>query len=183
VTIEGKTYRLPKPFFVIATQNPVEHFGTFPLPESQMDRFIMRISIGYPSRESEMEILRGGSTREAVSSLEPLMDLEEVMGIQAEIREKVYISETVLCFLLDLIRDTRSHKYLAAGLSTRGSIALTYTAKTNAYLHGRDYVIPEDIKELAEYTIPHRVMFREEYEGLDRKEVIRSLVGEIRVPV
>ncbi len=183
VTIEGKTYRLPKPFFVIATQNPVEHFGTFPLPESQMDRFIMRISIGYPSRESEMEILRGGSTREIVSSLDPLMDLEEVMRIQGEIRERVFISEKVLCYLLDLIRETRSHKYLAAGLSTRGSIALTYTAKTNAYLHGRDYVIPEDIKELAEYTIPHRVMFREEYEGLDRREVIRSLVEEIRVPV
>ncbi|MFA5353913.1 MAG: MoxR family ATPase [Thermodesulfovibrionales bacterium] len=183
VTIEGKTYRLPKPFFVIATQNPVEHFGAFPLPESQMDRFIMRISIGYPSRESEMDILRGGSSREAVMSLAPVMDTEEVLRLQQEIREKVYISEKILSYLMDLVQATRSHTYLSAGLSTRGSLALTYTARTNAYLHGRDYVIPEDIKELVEYTIPHRVMFREEYESLDRKEVIRSLVEEIKVPV
>jgi MoxR-like ATPase len=182
VTIEGRTYRLPKPFFVIATQNPVEHFGTFPLPESQLDRFIMKISIGYPSSDSEKEILRGGSKREELYSIEPIMNRDEVLQIQGNIRDNTYISDRILDYALKIIEATRSSKYLNAGLSTRGALALTYTAKTNAYFHGRDFVIPEDIKELAEYTIPHRVMFKEEYENLNKKEIIKSLIEEIEVP-
>jgi MoxR-like ATPase len=182
VTIEGRTYNLPKPFFVIATQNPVEHFGTFPLPESQLDRFIMRISIGYPSSDSEREILRGGSKREELYCIEPIMNRDEVLQIQGDIRGNTYISDRILDYALKIIEATRSSKYLNAGLSTRGALALTYTAKTNAYFHGRDFVIPEDIKELAEYTIPHRVMFKEEYENLNKKEIIKSLIEEIEVP-
>jgi MoxR-like ATPase len=182
VTIEGRTYKVPKPFFVIATQNPVEHFGTFPLPESQLDRFIMRISIGYPSIESEKEILRGGSTRERLYSIEPMMNKEEVIHIQEDIMKNTYMSDKMLDYAIKIIKATRSSKYLNAGLSTRGALALTYTAKTNAYLHGRDFVIPEDMKEIAEYTIPHRVMFKEEYENLNKKEIIRSLIEEIEVP-
>jgi len=182
VTIEGRTYKLPKPFFVIATQNPVEHFGTFPLPESQLDRFIMKISIGYPSSDSEREILRGGSKREELYSIEPIMNRDEVLQIHEDIRGNTYISDRILDYALKIIEATRSSKYLNAGLSTRGALALTYTAKTNAYFHGRDFVIPEDIKELAEYTIPHRVMFKEEYENLNKKEIIKSLIEEIEVP-
>ena len=182
VTIEGRTYKLPKPFFVIATQNPVEHFGTFPLPESQLDRFIMKISIGYPSSDSEREILRGGSKREELYSIEPIMNRDEVLQIHEDIRGNTYISDKILDYTLKIIEATRSSKYLNAGLSTRGALALTYTAKTNAYFHGRDFVIPEDIKELAEYTIPHRVMFKEEYENLNKKEIIKSLIEEIEVP-
>ncbi|MDI6801204.1 MAG: AAA family ATPase [Thermodesulfovibrionales bacterium] len=182
VTIEGRTYKLPLPFFVIATQNPAEHFGTFPLPESQLDRFIMKISIGYPSRESEKEILRGGSTRERINSIKPLMDKEDVLRIQREISEGVYVSDKILNYMLDIFEAIRSSRYVYTGLSTRGALALAYTAKTNAYIHGRDFVIPEDIRELADYTITHRVMFREEYENMDKKEVIRSLMQEIAVP-
>jgi MoxR-like ATPase len=182
VTIEGRTYKLPKPFFVIATQNPVEHFGTFPLPESQLDRFIMKISIGYPSSDSEREILRGGSKREELYFIEPIMNRDEVLQIQGDIRGNTYISDRILDYALKIIEATRSSKYLNAGLSTRGALALTYTAKTNAYFHGRDFVIPEDIKELAEYTIPHRVMFKEEYENLNKKEIIKSLIEDITVP-
>ncbi|WP_333652586.1 AAA family ATPase [Dissulfurispira sp.] len=182
VTIEGRTYKLPKPFFVIATQNPVEHFGTFPLPESQLDRFIMKISIGYPSSDSEREILRGGSKREELYSIEPIMNRDEVLQIQGDIRGNTYISDRILDYALKIIEATRSSKHLNAGLSTRGALALTYTAKTNAYFHGRDFVIPEDIKELAEYTIPHRVMFKEEYKNLNKKEIIRALIEDIPVP-
>lgn len=182
VTTEGRTYRLPKPFFVIATQNPVEHFGTFPLPESQLDRFIMKISIGYPSSDSEREILRGGSKREELYSIKSIMNRDEVLQIQGDIRGNIYISDRMLDYALKIIEATRSSKYLYAGLSTRGALALTYTAKTNAYFHGRDFVIPEDIKELAEYTIPHRVMFKEEYENLNKKEIIRALIEDIPVP-
>lgn len=183
VTIEGRTYKVPKPFFVIATQNPVEHFGTFPLPESQLDRFIMKISIGYPSSESEKEILRGGSKRKELYSIEPLLNKEKVLQIQDEISKKIYMSDKVLDYTIKIIEATRSSKYLNAGLSTRGALALASTAKTNAYCHGRDFVIPEDIKEIAEYTIPHRVMFREEYENLNKEEIIKSLVEELAVPV
>lgn len=181
-TIEGKTYKLPKPFFVIATQNPVEQFGTFPLPESQMDRFMMKISIGYVNREAEKEIIRGGSKREELYSIEPMMDKDEVLSTQHDIRNNVYTSSAVTDYIMDIVEATRKSKYMVAGISTRGALTLTHTAQANAYFSGRDFVIPEDIKELAEYTIPHRVIFREEYETLDKKEIVRSVLQQIAVP-
>ncbi|MDD5007646.1 MAG: MoxR family ATPase [Syntrophorhabdaceae bacterium] len=183
VTIEGKTYKLPKLFCVIATQNPAEQFGTFPLPESQLDRFMMKISIGYPSRDAEKEILKIGSKREEIYLIEPVMNHEEVMHIQEEIIKKIYISDKILDYTLSIIQATRGNGYLSAGLSTRGALTITNTAKTNAYFRGRDFVIPEDIKELAEYTIPHRVIFKEEYENLNKREIIKSLVDEIPAPL
>jgi MoxR-like ATPase len=182
-TIEGKTYKLAKPFFVIATQNPVEQFGTFPLPESQLDRFTMKISIGYASRQSEKEILKGGSKREDLYSIEPMMTIEGVIELQNEIKETVYLSDRVLEYILDIVEATRSNKYILAGISTRGVLAINSTAKTKAYFSGRDYVIPEDIKELSEFTIPHRLIFREEYEHVDKKEIIKSIIDGIPVPV
>ncbi|WP_297455510.1 MoxR family ATPase [Persephonella sp.] len=181
VTVEGETYKLPKPFFVIATQNPVEQFGTFPLPESQMDRFMMKISIGYPSREAEREILKGGSKREELYRISPILDKEEVMKIQNEI-EQVYLSDKVIEYILDIVEATRKSKYFASGLSIRGTLTLAKTARTNAYFKGRDYVIPEDIKELLPYTIPHRVILHEIYQNTDSEELILSVVEKIPVP-
>ena len=181
-TIEGKTYRLPQPFFVIATQNPIEQFGTFPLPESQLDRFMMKISIGYVSREAEKEILKNGSKREDLYSIDPVMDSAEVIRIQERIKEGVYISGKLLEYVLDIIEATRKSNYLLAGISTRGALAVNNTAKANAYFNGRDFVIPEDIKDLAEYVIPHRVICKEEYGHLDKKEIIKSIVEQIPVP-
>jgi MoxR-like ATPase len=182
-TIEGKTYKLARPFFVIATQNPVEQFGTFPLPESQLDRFTMKISVGYASRVSEKEILKFGSKREELYSIQPMMTKDEVIAIQDEIKEKVYLSDKVLDYVLDIVEATRDNKFILAGVSTRGVLAITATAKTKAYFSGRDYVIPEDIKELSEFTIPHRVIFRDEYEHVDKKEVVKSVIEKIPVPV
>jgi len=181
VTIEGQTYKLPKPFFIIATQNPVEQFGTFPLPESQMDRFLMKISIGYPSRNAEKEILQGGSKREALYKLSPILDKHQVLFIQEEI-EKVYISDKVLDYILDIAQFTRKEKFFSAGLSIRGTLAIVKTAKTNAYFNDRDYVIPKDIQDLAMYTIPHRIILKEEYENLEPEEVIKSLLESIPIP-
>jgi len=181
-TIEGKTYKLARPFFVIATQNPIEQFGTFPLPESQLDRFTMKISIGYASRKSEKEILKGGSKREDLYSIEPMMTSAEVIQLQDEIRDSVYLSDKVLEYILDIVEATRNNKYILAGISTRGVLAINSTAKTKAYFSGRDYVIPEDIKELSEFTIPHRLIFREEYEHVDKKEIIKSIIEGIPVP-
>jgi MoxR-like ATPase len=186
VTIEGRTYDLPKPFFVIATQNPIEQFGTFPLPESQMDRFMMRISIGYPSREAEREILRGGSKRREIYSISPIMTLEHVMATQDKIRNGVHVSESanrMLDYLLDVIEATRTSEYLASGLSTRGALALVTTAKADAFFGGRDFVSPENVKAVAEYVIPHRVIFRDEYESGDKKEIIKSILASVPVPV
>jgi MoxR-like ATPase len=181
-TIERQTYKLPKPFYVIATQNPVEQFGTFPLPESQLDRFMMKISIGYPSKAAERVILQGGSKRDDLYTLDPMMTSEEVVSIQEDITKNVFISEKILEYILAIIEATRMSKYLLAGLSTRGALAITATAKAHAYFQGRDFVVPEDIKELAVYVIPHRVIFREEYESLEKKEFIRSLLDQIHVP-
>jgi MoxR-like ATPase len=181
-TIEGNTYNLVKPFFVIATQNPVEQFGTFPLPESQLDRFTMKISIGYASRQAEKEILMSGSRREELYSIKPALTRDEALMIQEDIREKVFMSDKILDYALDIVEATRKNKHILAGISTRGVLAVTSTAKVKAYFSGRDYVIPEDIRYLSEYTIPHRIIVREEYEHVDRKEIIKSIIEGIAVP-
>ncbi len=181
VTIEGQTYKLPKPFFVIATQNPVEQYGTFPLPESQMDRFMMKISIGYPSREAEREILKGGSKREQLYKIQPVMDKDQVVETQKEI-DQVYLSDRIVEYILDIAEATRKSKYFSAGLSIRGTLALVKTAKTNAYFNGRDYVIPEDVKSLLPYTVVHRVLLHEVYENTDHREIVLSVVENIPVP-
>ena len=182
VTVEGKTYKLPDIFCVIATQNPVEQYGTFPLPESQLDRFMMKISIGYPSQQAEKEILKIGSTREELHAVEPVMDPDEVGKIQDDIEKNIYVSDKVLEYALSIIQATRESGLLNAGLSTRGALTLINTAKTNAYFSGRDFVIPEDIKELIEFTIPHRVLFKEEYENINKREIVKSFIEDLPTP-
>jgi len=181
VTVDGKTYKLPEPFFVIATQNPVEQYGTFPLPESQLDRFLMKISIGYPSREAEKEIIKGGSKREELYKIQPFISKEEIIKIQEEIKN-VYVSDKIADYILDIVWATRESKYLESGLSTRGTLAIVSTAKTNAYMEGRDFVIPEDIKKLYKYVIPHRVIFKPEYES-QKEEIIKTIVESIPTPI
>ncbi|WP_297213420.1 MULTISPECIES: AAA family ATPase [Thermodesulfovibrio] len=179
VTVDGRTYKLNQPFFVIATQNPIETFGTFPLPEGQLDRFMMKISIGYPQIEAEREILKGGSSRDRIHNILPLMDKEEILELQAKIR-KVYISDKIINWLLQFINETRKDCRILLGLSTRAGIAITYAAKSFAYFSGRDYVIPEDIKELIPYLVPHRIILKEEV--MSKEEVILSILENISTP-
>jgi MoxR-like ATPase len=181
VTVEGKTYALDRPFFVIATQNSSEQFGTFSLPDSQLDRFMFKISIGYPPRNSEKEILKGGGSRDMINTIEPLLSGSEVTQVSSHIRNSVHVSEKILEYILDIATSVRTSNHFMVGLSTRGALALVSGARTNAFFHGRDYVIPEDIKELAHYVISHRVIFREEYDSEEKKEIIRSLVEAIPV--
>jgi MoxR-like ATPase len=183
VTIEGKTYDLPKPFFVIATQNPAEPFGTFPLPESQLDRFMMKIRIGYPLRSAEKEILKGGSKRSELYGIEPTMDGEEILKTQEMIKRDIYVSDKMLDYILNLIETTRATGYFSVGLSTRGALALIDAAKAHAFFAGKDFLVPEDIKEVAEFVIPHRVLAREEYDRINKREIIKSLLADIPVPV
>jgi MoxR-like ATPase len=182
VTIEEHTHKLIKPFFVIATQNPVEHYGTFFLPESQLDRFMMKISIGYSARDAEKDIIRGGSRREELYSIDPVLDKDEVLAIRNEISKNVHVSDKALDYIMDVVEATRRDRHLTSGLSTRGALALTHTARTCAFFDDRDYVVPEDVKTLAQYTIPHRVIFKEEYAGLDGREIIKSIIEIIPVP-
>jgi MoxR-like ATPase len=183
VTIEGRTYDLPRPFLVIATQNPTEQFGTFPLPESELDRFMMKINIGYPPRSAEKDILRGGSRRKELYSIEPFLNQEEVIEIQDRIRNEIHVSDRILDYLLNIIEATRNNGYLSVGLSTRGALALVSTAKAHAFFSGKGYVVPEDVKTVWEYVIPHRVLFRDEFENVNKKEIIKSILEEIPVPV
>ena len=142
-TIDGKTYPLPRPFFVIATQNPVEHSGTFPLPESQMDRFMMRVSIGYPARDAEREILRAGSQKEELAGISALFNPDEILRIQAQISGEIKVSDKILDYLLEVTERTRAHPNIAAGISTRGAMLLLQLAKAVAWMQDRDYVLPE----------------------------------------
>lgn len=179
VTIDGTTYKLPKPFFVIATQNPIEFYGTFPLPEGQLDRFMLKISIGYPTSEAESEILKKGSSREELYKLTPVLDREEILQIQNDIRN-IYISDKIIDWIIDFIDATRKDSRIILGLSTRAGLAITYAAKTNAFFKGRDYIIPEDVKEIIPFVTPHRIILRED--SLSKEEVILSVLERISVP-
>ena len=183
VTIEGRTYDLPRPFFVIATQNPAESFGTFPLPESQLDRFLMKIRIGYPERTAEREILKGGSKRREIYQLDPIMGVEEILKTQELIKREIFVSDKILEYILNVIEATRSNQYFSAGLSTRGALALIDAAKAHAYFSGKDFLIPENVKEVAEFVIPHRVLARDEYDSINKREILKSLLADIPVPV
>lgn len=183
VTVDGKTHKLPRPFFVIATQNPLEQFGTYPLPDSQLDRFTMKISIGYPSEAEEKEILKIGDMRGDLMRLDPVISREEVEKIQELVEKRIYVSEKILDYVLRIVSATRNHDYLLAGLSTRGALTILSVAKANAYFEGRDYVIPEDIKGTAEYVIPHRLFFKEEYDHIDKREFVRSIIEGISLPI
>jgi len=183
VTIEGKTYRLPDPFMVIATQNPVEQVGTYPLPESQLDRFLITTGIGYPPAAMEKTIIQTGSIREGIREIEPLLTIDELLRARDEIRKNVRLSDKITEYIYLLVAATREHPMLLAGVSTRGAISLAETARSHAFLAGRDHVIPEDVKSLFVPVCAHRLIMQPENETLDRKELLRSLLDDIPVPM
>ena len=183
VTIEGKTYRLPDPFMVIATQNPVEQVGTYPLPESQLDRFLVTTGIGYPPEAMEKKIIQTGSIREGIREIKPLLTIDELLRAREAIRTTVQLSEKITEYIYLLVSATRQHPMLLAGVSTRGGINLAETALSHAFLAGRDHVIPEDVKSLFVPVCAHRLIMYPENETLDRKELLQSLLDEVPVPL
>ncbi|MBO9646263.1 MAG: AAA family ATPase, partial [Pseudacidovorax sp.] len=156
VTIEGQTRPLPEPFFVIATQNPLDQLGTFALPESQLDRFLMRISLGYPDRAAELELLSGADRRQMLGTLPALLTAGELRAIQQRVLQ-VHAAPALLAYLQDLIEATRSGRWFLQGLSPRAGIAVLRAAKAQALLAGRDYVAPDDIQAVLPQTIAHRL--------------------------
>ncbi|GHT01764.1 ATPase AAA [Synergistales bacterium] len=177
-TIDGVTYRLPKPFFVVATQNPVEHSGTFPLPESQMDRFMMKVSIGYPRRAAEREILRVGSRKDEIDTLPAIFSPEEIVLTQKAIEKNIKVSDNILDYVLEVTEKTRANPNIAAGISTRGAMSLLAASKTVAWMQAREYVLPEDVKEVAMDVLVHRIQLRQGAESV-KKEVLRAIFQEV----
>src|SRR5262249_51368932 len=157
VTIENSTYPLPRPFMVLATQNPVEHHGTYPLPESQLDRFLMRIEVGYPDASSEKEILRRYTNGNGMPSITPVLTPAEVMFLQEESR-KIHAAENVVDYLIQLVNRTRNHPDIELGVSPRGTVALFRAAQALAMVEGRSYILPDDVKRLVTPVFAHRLV-------------------------
>jgi MoxR-like ATPase len=187
VTVDGKTLTLPQPFLVIATQNPVEHHGTYPLPESQLDRFLMRIKMGYPSHETEKEILRKRANDDPLHSLQPVADIGEVLAMQEAVTH-VKVDSTLQDYALEIVNRTRKSDQLALGVSPRGTLMLQRAAQARAFLDGRDYCLPDDFKQLAVAVFAHRVVASARHASLQRKSettetALREIVESVRVPL
>jgi MoxR-like ATPase len=190
VSIDGKTMALPQPFLVIATQNPVEHHGTYPLPESQLDRFLMRIKMGYPSPETEREILRkrvGVRGENPLDVLEPVADVSEVLTMQDEVAH-IKVDSSLHDYALEIVNRTRNSDLLALGVSPRGTLMLQRAAQARAFLDGRDYCLPDDFKKLAVPVFSHRVVASSRHASLQKKSettesVLREIVESVPVPL
>jgi MoxR-like ATPase len=190
VSIDGKTMALPQPFLVIATQNPVEHHGTYPLPESQLDRFLMRIKMGYPSPETEREILRkrvGVRGENPLDALEPVADVSEVLTMQDEVAH-IKVDSSLHDYALEIVNRTRNSDLLALGVSPRGTLMLQRAAQARAFLDGRDYCLPDDFKKLAVPVFSHRVVASSRHASLQKKSettesVLREIVESVPVPL
>jgi len=183
VTVDGETHRLGPPFLVIATQNPVDHEGTFPLPEAQLDRFLMRFNLGYPSLEEELKMLDLLQRSHPIDRLEPVVSAEELIACQQAVRE-VYVDDKVRRYLMQIIHDTRSHEDIALGASPRASLALFRASQAIAALRGRNYVLPDDVKRVVGPVLAHRIIIRPEsrLRKVTAGPVLDELVAEIAVP-
>jgi MoxR-like ATPase len=187
VTVDGKTLQLPHPFLVIATQNPVEHHGTYPLPESQLDRFLMRIKMGYPSHETEREILRKHIHDDSIAALEPIAGVGDVLEMQEAVA-RVKVDASLHDYALEIVNRTRKTEQLALGVSPRGTLMLQRAAQARAFLDGRDYCLPDDFKQLAIAVFSHRVVASSRHASLQKKSettesVLREIVDSVRIPL
>jgi MoxR-like ATPase len=184
VTTDGQTRKLNKPFFVMATQNPIEHGGTYPLPEAQLDRFLFKFKIGYPSHRDEMEVLNRVEKQHPIDYLEPVLSPEELLKMQKEVTE-VYVDETIKSYIISIVNETRNHKSVYLGASPRGSIALMKAAQSLAYVQGREYVIPDDIKILAPFALSHRIILNSDSKlaNVSTSTVVTDIMQQVKIPV
>lgn len=183
VTVDGNTYKLEKPFMVLATQNPVDMSGTYPLPEAQLDRFLMQISVGYPSFDNEVEILRTRRSVSEVVALEPVISSSEVVALQKAV-EEVHCDDSIYDYIVRIVEATRNAEGVILGSSPRGSIALLKSSCAYAFLNGRDYVIPDDVKKMAPFVLCHRIIMRGRVGVSDNtaQNVIKNILNSERVP-
>jgi MoxR-like ATPase len=187
VTVDNRTFHLPKPFMVLATQNPIEHHGTYPLPESQLDRFLMRIRIGYPSLESEKEIFQSQLQYHPLEQLQAVLNEEDTLDIQESVK-KVNVDDAILHYALQVVERTRCSEFLSLGVSPRGSLALLRAAQALAYVEGRDYCLPDDVKKLVPSVLAHRVVINNRFSSiLKRNEeaemILNDILDSVEVPL
>lgn len=186
VTVDNHTHPLPQPFLVIATQNPIEHHGTYPLPESQLDRFLMRIRMGYPARESEKQILRNNGSA-ALEEIPPVMDAAEVAAMQQAVT-RVRVDESLLDYMLEIAERTRHSDQLSLGVSPRGTVMLQRGAQARAFLEGRDYCLPDDFKQLMLPVFAHRIVVSSRYSSTRKKSeqadaILADIMDTTRIPL
>lgn len=184
VTVDGKTYELPKPFMVLATQNPIEYLGTFPLPEAQLDRFLMKISIGYPAKSQEVDILSIYQYETPLNNLKPVLNGDDIIELQKAIKD-IYIDSSLKSYIVEIVENTRIHKEINLGASPRASIALLKAAQAWAFFQGRDYIIPGDIQKMALPVLSHRLMIKQEAKlnNITIEDILCSIIDQIKVPV
>jgi len=184
ITLDGKTHSLHDPFIVMATQNPIEYEGVYPLPEAQLDRFMERLQLGYPSRDEEVEIMRRRMTRAREDIiLEPAADSQKILELQKTV-EQIHVDEDILGYIADIVQSTRNQRQVEVGSSPRGSIAIFKLGRARAVFHGRDYVIPDDVKEVAVPALVHRMIMKTEswVKGTSPVQVIEEILKTIPVP-
>ncbi|KPL23464.1 MAG: hypothetical protein AMJ75_06020 [Phycisphaerae bacterium SM1_79] len=183
-TIEGQRYPLPKPFMVIATENPIEFHGTYPLPEAQMDRFLVRLGIGYPTAEVEVDILKSHAHTEPLDRIRPVLQLEQVRQIQQEVTD-VHVDDGILEYIVEIVHATRRDNRLDLGISTRGTLMLSRAARARAYFQKRDFVIPDDVLWVVPHVLPHRILLtsKTRQSGTPARQIVTDIVGHIKVPV
>jgi MoxR-like ATPase len=183
ITVDGQTYMLPRPFLILATQNPIEYEGTFPLPESQLDRFLLRIRMGYPDRDGELEILERQRLAVPLESLEPVLSAEDVRVLQDVVRD-VHVDDRLRRYLVDVVRSSREHPDLLLGASPRAALALFRASQALALLDDRQYVIPDDVKALAEPVLGHRLIVRPaaRVRDVSPAAVVADLLASLPVP-
>ncbi|HDS09078.1 MAG TPA: MoxR family ATPase, partial [Firmicutes bacterium] len=182
VSIEGNRFVLTNPFIVIATQNPVEYTGTYPLPEAQLDRFFMKIDIGYPDKKTEVNILNSQRTEHPLDNLKSVLDINDIIQLQTEIRN-ITVKDSITEYITEIVNSTRTHPSLDLGISPRGSLFLYRGVQAHAFINERDYVIPEDVKEVAVPILSHRIFLhsKAKYSGENKEDIIRSILKKIPV--
>ena len=181
VSIDGTTYKLEPPYFVIATQNPVETQGTFPLPEAQLDRFLVRLSLGYPEKEETLRVMQGKGGNSALDGLTAALDKGGLMELMGYVKS-IYISDDMARYIIDIMEKTRIHPHVALGVSVRGGLALMNMSKAWAAIKGREYVIPDDVQKLAPYVCIHRMIFRGGLKN-NAEEVLSEILSKVAPPV
>ena len=183
VTVDGTTYPTPKPFLVLATQNPIEYEGTFPLPEAQLDRFMLRIRLGYPGRDEEIEILDRQQHQHPINSLQQVVDVDELRAAQEAVKD-IYVDQLVKEYIINIVRQTREHPDVYLGSSSRGALAIYRLGQARAALLGRDYVLPDDVKALAGPALGHRIIVgpAARIKDIEPEQIVQDLIDNMAVP-
>lgn len=184
ITVDGITRPLPRPFFVMATQNPIEYEGTYPLPEAQLDRFLLKMKMGYPSLLEEIEILSRVERNAPIDELQSVITVEELLSLQKKVKE-VYVDGRIKRYIVEIVQRSRSHASVYLGVSPRGSVALMKAAQAYAFIYNRDFVIPDDVQFLAPYVLSHRMILKTDakFDGLSAEEVVAQIISRTPIPV